>query len=53
MTCRVRYFKTATKQVVEEWLDEIVVDCGNCVANVEVSFKGIPTGTAVNGTVNP
>ena len=53
LKCRVRYYNTATSQVTEEWLDEVTVSCGNCVANVEVCFKGIPTGSAVNGTVNP
>ena len=51
--CRVRYYKTATQQVVEEWLDKTHIDCGDCYANVEVSFMGLPTGTAVDGTVNP
>ena len=51
--CRVRYYKTAHTQVVEEWLDNTTVDCGDCVANVEVSFEGLPLGSAVDGTVTP
>ncbi len=34
LRCKVRYYKTATNQVVEEWLDEVNVSCGNCIANV-------------------
>lgn len=53
LKCRVRYYKTSVSQVIEEWLDNVTVNCGDCVANVEVSFMGIPTGSAVDGTVNP
>lgn len=50
---RVRYFKTETSQVVEEFADSTMITTGNAVAKVEVSFMGIPTGTAVDGTIDP
>jgi hypothetical protein len=53
LRCKVRYYKTSTQQVVEEWLDSKKIECGNCVANVEVCFMGNPLGTAVDGTINP
>jgi hypothetical protein len=53
LKCRVRYYQTSITQVIEEWIDSVFITCGNCVASVEVSFMGIPTGSAVDGTVNP
>ena len=50
--CRVRYYRD-TGQVIEEFREETTITTGNVVANLEVSFKGIPTGSAVNGTVEP
>jgi hypothetical protein len=53
LRCRVRYFRTDTQQATEEWRDNVRIHTGNCVAVVEVSFMGVPTGSAVDGTVDP
>jgi hypothetical protein len=50
---QVRYFKTETDQVVEEWGDDYTITTGNAVATVSVRFMGIPTGTAIDGTIDP
>lgn len=53
---RVRYFKKGNPdpgQVVEEFKDETSITTSNSVANIEVSFKGIILGSAVNGTIEP
>jgi hypothetical protein len=50
---RVRYFKGPNNQVIEEWADSVSITTGDVVASVEVSFMGIPTGSAVNGTISP
>ena len=53
LRCRVRYFKTENQQTTEEWRDQTTITTGNAVAKVEVSFMGIPTGSAVDGTIDP
>lgn len=49
---RVRYYRDSEK-VIEEFRDSITIHTGNAVDIVEVSFMGIPMGTAVNGTIDP
>ena len=41
------------RQVTEQFRDETTITTSNSVANVECEFKGIPFGSAVNGTVTP
>ncbi|MBV8453282.1 MAG: hypothetical protein JOZ29_13565 [Deltaproteobacteria bacterium] len=53
LRCRVRYYKDENNQVVEEWRESVNIVTGNAVATVDVSFMGLLTGTAVNGTINP
>lgn len=53
LRCRVRYYKAVRNQVTEEWRDDVTIRTANVVASVEVSFMGLPTGSAVEGTVNP
>jgi|GEM_PF-7108094 len=51
---QVSYFKPGNEEKVTESIasgGSITTD--NVVANVEISFKGTPTGSAVNGTINP
>jgi hypothetical protein len=52
---RVTYYKgpDAGQLVTEEFRDETTITTSNSVANVVCNFKGIPTGSAVNGTVTP
>jgi hypothetical protein len=52
---RVTYYKGdgAGAKVTEEFRDETTITTSNSVANVICDFKGIPTGSAVNGTVTP
>lgn len=52
---RVTYYKGAGagQLVTEEFRDETTITTSNSVANVICSFKGIPTGSAVNGTITP
>lgn len=52
---RVTYFKGAAGgiQVTEEFKDETSITTAKSVANVICSFKGIPIGSAVSGTVEP
>ena len=52
---RVTYYKGADagQLVTEEFRDETTITTSNSVANVVCCFKGIPTGSAVNGTVTP
>jgi hypothetical protein len=53
---RVRYWKHSKgkdRQVVEEFIDDIEITTANVVGVIEVSFKGIPTGTAVSGSIRP
>ncbi|MFD2871729.1 hypothetical protein ACFS5N_04570 [Mucilaginibacter ximonensis] len=50
--CRVRYFDRTNTQVISEFLDNITILTAPTGA-VEVSFMGVPTGTAVDGTINP
>ncbi len=50
---RVKYYKTARDQSTDEFLDSITIHCGDSINNIEVSFMGIPMGTAVEGTVEP
>jgi len=52
---RVTYYKgdDAGQKVTEEFRDETTITTSNSVANVVCDFKGIPTGSAVNGTVTP
>jgi hypothetical protein len=50
---RVRYFSAPDHQVVDEFGDSVTITTGNVVASVEVSFKGVPLGSAVDGTIEP
>jgi hypothetical protein len=50
----VRYYRTAHQQATEEWVgDEVTIATGDAVSVVEVSFMGVPTGSAVEGTIEP
>jgi hypothetical protein len=52
---QVQYWKGngGGNQVVEDFRESTNVSTSNSYANVEVRFKGIPTGTAVRGTIAP
>jgi hypothetical protein len=52
---RVRYWKGIGPggQVIEEFRDSTTITTSNSGANVEVSFKGIPTGSPVQGMISP
>lgn len=50
---KVKYFKTATQQVEDEFIDEITIHVGDCIAAIEACFKGTPLGSAVDGTIDP
>jgi hypothetical protein len=52
---RVTYFKGTGggRQVTEEFRDETTITTANAVANVVCAFKGVVTGSAVNGTITP
>jgi hypothetical protein len=52
---RVTYFKgpNGGSKVTEEFRDETTITTSNSVANITCDFKGIPFGSAVNGTVTP
>ncbi|MDG3075996.1 hypothetical protein [Bacillus halotolerans] len=47
---KVRYFSENGKKE-QEFIDSVQISCGNAVDNVEVCFKGVPTGSAVEGWV--
>ncbi|WP_303984805.1 hypothetical protein [Niallia circulans] len=49
---KVRYFSNSGKKE-QEFIDSVTILCGNAVDNVEVCFMGIPTGSAVEGTIVP
>jgi hypothetical protein len=51
--CRVRYFKEIRNQVIEEFVDLTSIRTANVIANIEVSFMGVPLGSAVDGTISP
>jgi hypothetical protein len=53
LRCRVRYYKEVNNQVTEEWRSDVKIKTANVVANVEVSFMGVPFGSAVEGTITP
>ena len=52
---RVTYFKGSGggQKVTEEFRDSTTITTSNSVATVELEFKGIVTGSTVNGTINP
>lgn len=51
---RVHYFKTGTvEKVTESLISGARITTADVVANVEVEFRGVPTGSAVNGTISP
>lgn len=52
---RVIYYKGpgGGEKVTEEFRNETTITTSNSAANVVCDFKGVPTGSAVNGTVNP
>jgi hypothetical protein len=53
LRCRVKYFNAPGSEVTEEWRDEVVVTTGDIVASVQVSFMGLPEGSAVKGMISP
>ncbi|MBL9043142.1 MAG: hypothetical protein JNM83_16135 [Myxococcales bacterium] len=54
VVARIRYYKEGTShEVIEEFKDETVIVTSNSIAVVEVSFKGLLTGSAVTGSVSP
>ena len=50
---RVRYYRAANDQVIKEWDSSVSITTGNVVAGVEVCFMGLPTGSPVDGTIQP
>lgn len=51
---RVHYYKSGSQdKVTEEFSSSTTITTSNSVGNVVVDFKGIPTGSAVNGTISP
>ena len=52
---RVSYFKGPGdgQKVMEEFKDKTTITTANAVANVVCDFRGVPTGSTVNGTVKP
>lgn len=50
---RVKYFGRDGKQHIETFRGSTTITTGNSWATVRVSFKGIPTGSAVEGTISP
>jgi len=50
---KVKYFKTAIQQVEEEFTDETTIHVGDCIASIELCFKGVPLGSSVEGTIDP
>lgn len=55
VVAQVRYWQGPGNgtQTVEDFRDDINVDTADCVGNVEVRFKGVPTGSAVDGSISP
>ena len=49
---KVRYFKMDNKQVEQEFKDEISIQTANAWASIEVSFKGLTTGSTVEGEIS-
>lgn len=52
---RVTYWKGSGggRKVTEEFRDSTTITTSNSVATVDCEFKGLPTGSTVNGTCNP
>jgi hypothetical protein len=48
----VRYYDSSNTQVVKSWHRQITFDVGDSYANIEVRFKGVPLGSAVEGEVS-
>lgn len=48
----VRYWQREDKQITCQFKDSITIQTAKVVAVIEVRFKGNPTGTAVQGTIN-
>ncbi|MES2684710.1 MAG: hypothetical protein V4650_14415 [Pseudomonadota bacterium] len=48
---KVRYYKKKDKQVEEEFKDETTITTADVWANIEVCFKGVVTGSTVEGTI--
>jgi hypothetical protein len=49
----VRYFGTDGQLKIEQFFGSIAIQTCNCVGTLQVRFKGIPLGSAVNVNVNP
>ena len=49
----VKFYATDGRLYVIRTYDGMWIKCGNVVGKVWVRFKGIPTGSAVRGTIKP
>ena len=48
---KVRYFKSDGNQIEQEFKDEISIKTANVWATIEVCFKGLTTGSTVEGEI--
>ena len=49
---KVRYWKETDKKIELEFLDRITIKTANVWGNIDVCFKGIPLGSAVQGSIS-
>ena len=49
---KVRYFKFKDKSVEEEFKDNTSISTADVWANIEVCFKGVVTGSTVQGEIS-
>lgn len=48
ITGEVRYFGVDGRQHVTAIIRQVTINVGNCVCNVDVRFRGVPTGSYVD-----
>ena len=48
---KVRYWKESDKKVEQQFVDRITIKTANVWGNIDVCFKGIPLGSAVQGEI--
>lgn len=48
---KVKYYKQKDKLVEEEFVDQVMISAADVYASIDVCFKGIPFGTAVEGEI--
>ncbi len=49
---KVRYWKDQQTQAEMEFIDKVTIRTANVWGNIFVCFKGIPLGSAVQGTIH-